>query len=247
MAPPPAPTSRSYRGFAVGLLLVLHSVCAVGLVTWNFLDPRLEPIQLWQVVLDPNAAPLPPGAMWLFQASVWLSLATGLGLVTAVFWGPLACRSIKYAAALIVCCAVWLSVQHHWQQVSWWGHRQRIQPAVSFLEQIAADLTQDWPNGDGQHPRFGPFMAYPIGRPSTLILLKPAATSEHRMWLAAIDRDPRDGTLRFELSDGFQTLWLEHPNSLEPLPGSFTNGIGAQYDVETWIKVNPAWRLSRYR
>ena len=246
MDPPPVPTSRSYRGFAVGLLLGLHTACAVALVTWNYLDPRLEPIQLWQVVLERAATSLPASEMWLLQACVWLSLVTGIGLVTAMFWGPLACRSIKYAAALIVCCAAWLSLQHHWQQVSWWGHRHRMQPTVSFLEQIAADLTQDWPSNDGQHPRFGPFMAYPIGRPSTLILLKPAATDEQGMWLAAIDRDPRDGTLRFELSDGYQTLWLEHPSGTDSHPESFTNGIGARYDLETWIKVNPAWRLSRY-
>jgi hypothetical protein len=249
------------RWLAYGLLAIQIG-CWVTLLVWNFLDPRLEAWRLpeaWRAMeiwrsLDGETsgsagelATLDPGVGRILDFLIGAAVVTGVGLLTAVLWAPAPFRSVRSIGWLVVLVAAWLSIISNWSHISWWGHRYRAQSALVLLDQIAGELQESWPRHDGESPLFGPYMAYPAGQPSTLILLKPAATGDPQRWLSAIDRAESDGVLRFELSDGYQTFWLEqHDAALMP-PPSFTNGIGSQYQVENWIRLNPRWRLARYR
>jgi hypothetical protein len=244
-----SPDAR-HRGWMVWLLILVHVWSWFGLAAWNFFDPRLERIvgdNLWAFVWESSGTTANTSLVNGVRAILAAAVLSGLGLVTSLLWGPLQFRSLRFIGTLVVFVSGWMALASQWQQVAWWGHRQRALPSLEFLDRVAAELSRDWPRHDGEDELLGPFMAYPNWAPETLILLRPAELGDQSRYLAAVDRDRRLGVLRFEVSDGFQTFWLEQVSHGTDRPGSFTNGIGAEYEVESWIGLNSQWRLSRYR
>lgn len=239
-----------HRGWLVWLLILVNAGCCFGLAAWNFLDPRLEQItgdDLWGSVWESSGSRSNLALIHITQVILVLAGLSGLGLVTGLLWAPLRFRSVRFIGMLVVFVSGWFALASQWQQIAWLGHRQRALPSLEFLDRVAADLSREWPRHDGNNELLGPFMAYPNWDPETLILLRPAEVGHQRRYLAAVDRDPNRGVLRFEVSDGYQTFWLEHFSHGADRPKSFTNGIGAEYEVDSWIGLNSQWRLSRYR
>jgi hypothetical protein len=239
-----------HRGLIVWLLILIHVLSWFGLAVWNFFDPRLERIavdNLWPVAWPSSGATSTQSLVNGVQGILLVAGLSGLGLVTSLLWAPVRFRSLRFIGVLLVFVSGWMALASQWQQIAWWGHRQRAMPSLEFLDRVAADLSREWPRHDGESTFIGPFMAYPIGAPETLILLRPAKLGDEPGYLAAVDRDRQRGVLRFEVTDGYQTFWLEHQPRGTDRPGSFVNGIGAQYEVESWIGLNSQWRLSRCR
>ena len=255
---PTVPTPVALR--IVFSLMGLHLMAWVLFVVWNYSDARLES---WSLVSElaswmewtgwsepwewlPPRADLPAWISQTLGGLTWLAILTSLGLLSALYWGPLQVRSTRYLGALCIFATLWLALGNQWRTVSWMGHRARSLQTVTDLQKVAERLSDAWPTMDGEDPDLGPFMAYPRRQPSTLILLKPGLTSQATYSLMAIDRDPM-GHLRFEISDGERTFWLEYGRDSQAISSTYTNGIGVRQERERSIPVNARWQLARYR
>ena len=66
---------------------------------------------------------------------------------------------------------------------------------------------------------------------------------DDRFRIAAIDRSKRE-IMRFELSSGYETIWLEHRIDSE-LDTEFTNGIEQSFTRQYYVSLSPSWYLVR--
>ncbi|MCR9295660.1 MAG: hypothetical protein NXI32_23320 [bacterium] len=219
-------------------------------VYWNFRDPRLERLSLLPLLQFKTAAAneltlLPEFLCLLMSGILWFAILCVAVSVSALFWANGAYRSIRYIGLLCILFALWLSIYVQWEQIAWLGHRHRASVTVKRLMPLAQQLSQEWPKYDGQSEHLGPFMAYPNGRPSTLILLTPMSLGHDGVRLAAVDRD-KDGTLRFELSRGDESLWLEWSPQNRVRKTSFVDGVGGSYRQQRTIAIDRNWTVARY-
>lgn len=225
------------------------------IVLWNFNDARLEALTFSDVVLMNSPSTivtqsLPVNLARTLGGLMWLALTLGLFSYSALYWGSSRFRSIRYVGLLCGILAVWLAIFTQWDRIAWLGHRARASAIVEQLAPIAVELHNGWPNRDGRSDALGPFMAYPNGSPRTLILLTALPIGNQFGSLAAIDRG-KDGHLRFELSRGADSLWLEWSPGQAALDNDkqhsiFANGIGARYQRTDSIPINAHWVVSRY-
>lgn len=223
------------------VISVVQLVILVGLVIWNFQDPRLEQLGFTQVFR--HSGELQPNE--ILSLRLMYSLACGLLAFqfTSFVWASASVRSLTFAALALTLLAADLAAITNWQRISWSGRKSRIQPAIASLQRISERLLTDWPRKDGEDAIFGPYMAYPTYDPSILVLLMPHQVAE-QTYISTIDRS---GTsiLRFQLSDGQHSIWIElHKDG--SIPEKFTSGLGAKNIVDHKIEVAGGWYLVRY-
>src|SRR5690606_22469368 len=96
--------------------------------------------------------------------------------------------SIASMLAITATIALWFSLALNHSSLAWQGKRVRIALQIDELETIARPLRSDWPERDGSLPGVGPFMAYPFGRPSTLILLQSPLLAGDEIAIAAVEK-----------------------------------------------------------
>ncbi|GAB5405571.1 MAG: hypothetical protein Aurels2KO_38020 [Aureliella sp.] len=236
--------------FLLPAAIAAQFLLMLGFVSWNYCDARLETLEIPQVLLfrPPEttlSVSLRDGLARMFSVLIWLAILIGLFSLSAVFWAGKGYRSLRYAGVLSVVLALWLSIFSQWSTIAWQGHQARAAAIADELRPLARQLTKDWPRYDGENKQLGPFMAYPSGKPRTLILLKPIPIGHQFGSLAAIDRGS-DGQLRFELSRGTDSMWLEWSAHGAPTQTNFTNGIGSVYRRGETISVDSNWRVSRF-
>jgi hypothetical protein len=209
----------------------------------NFLDERLEQVSLGSMLLMRVDARL-TGYRILLPCIAY-SLVVSLGLYAmGILIGVRAQRSLKHLFTFTATIALTLALFTAWQRISWDGRCYRMKDCTESLQVICDALRKDWPTGDTNHELLDSIMAYPQWNPTTLILLTPRPINRH-FYIAAIDRS-QSGALRFELSSGFETIWLEHHNA--PLiDDEFTNGIQQHFVRQHSVSLSRNWYLVRYR
>ena len=154
-------------------------------------------------------------------------------------------RSIASLLSLTLIVAIWCSLAIHHTSLAWQGKRIRLAVEMQRLESVAELLRQDWPQQDGELPEIGPFMAYPLGRPTTLVLLQAPPVSGDSLWIAAIERR-RDGALLLQLSGSHHDDWVQwHPP--ESRPSSFVGGLCDSHHMQSSAKLGYGWYLVRYQ
>lgn len=259
----------AWAGRLLGVAIAAQIPIMLAVALWNFNDARLETQTFSNAILlrSPTttmAETLPQDLARVLGGLLWLAVFLGIFSCSALLWASSRFRSIRYAALLCSMLAIWLAIFTQWGHISWLGHRARAAAVVEQLGPIAVQLNNNWPQIDGRNDTFGPFMAYPNGKPRTLILLTPLPIGNQFGSLAAIDRGS-SGKLRFELSRGVDSLWLEWaPKPVTPkeepaknVPAKnarlnemkssgFTNGIGASYQRSDSIPIDDQWTVSRY-
>ena len=148
-------------------------------------------------------------------------------------------------------CAAWLGLANGWRDLAWRGKQIRFVSCVPELQTLAMELHQRWPESDGNVEGLGPFMAYPVHQPETLLLLTPPrlATWDNSA-IAAVERASTGG-VRFQLASGdppgrsAENDWLEwHPSP--SVPASFTGGLSEQYAIVKASSLGNGWFLARY-
>lgn len=236
--------------------------------------PQLQPWHHWclqlvllggmlgWLILDPEC----PGGFRNFFARVseelisvpravgFLALATGstvgmsiLGISFLV--GARRYRSVRSLLALATLVGCWIAVERGHADVAWQGKRLRLAWQLDPFDSIVQSLQSNWPRDDGQHPLIGPYMAYPFGRPTTLVPLAPPAVSADGICISIIERGSR-GSLRFQLSgteQGGPSMrdWLEwHPRGQ---PDSFLGGLQDPHTIDRYLALRDGWFLVRYR
>jgi hypothetical protein len=141
--------------------------------------------------------------------------------------------------------AVWLTLAVSWRELSWQSQVVRVRRQLSGFESVAALLRSDWPDSDGERDEIGPFMAYPRGRPRTLLLLTSPTIAHASASISAIERATTGG-LRFQLTGSEPDAWLEwHPWG--SVPDSFRGGLMTDYVLERSAPLSRGWFVVRYR
>ncbi len=187
----------------------------------------------------------PPRQLGYRVALLWglsgVAASTLLGIFTLLFAGLSSHRSLRSWFALTLLVAAWLSVCVAWPEVAWQGQRLQTWSRLGEFESLAASLRDDWPAEDGNRAGLGSFMAYPKGKPHTLMLL----TADSTPPVSAVERTD-DGALRFELRDAESGTWLEWQPT-ESVPHDFTGGLEQEYRVRRYSPLGRGWYLVRYQ
>ncbi|TWT49620.1 hypothetical protein Pla22_48170 [Rubripirellula amarantea] len=154
-------------------------------------------------------------------------------------------RSIRQLFVLVGVIAIWCSVGRYHQSIAWQGKRIRFASRVDQLEAIASTFRDDWPTTDGQRNAVGPFMAYPFGRPTTLVLLEAPRIESRLVYISAIERCA-NGAIKLQLTGTDGGDWAEwHPPNSRP--SSFIGGLSDPHELETATSIGRGWFLVRYR
>lgn len=177
--------------------------------------------------------------------AVCLTLAISTLLATA--WGLLkgSGRQRSIAAYLLFTTLVggWLALATGWETVYGWGQARRAIADLPAFEATAKQLDANWPTDDGTLGDFGPFMAYPKGKPTCLLMLGQAKPPGGSLLISAVERSA--GVVRFELSGAERPAWVVWQADDAPAT-AFTSGLGGQYAVASQRRIAPHWRLVRY-
>ncbi len=209
----------------------------------DFLDERLERVSLSSMLL--GRIDLATTNYRILLPLLAYSMILSFGPFSAgLFFAERSQRNLKHLFVLTTMIAVTLALFTSWKRISWEGRRYRMSERIELLQIVCDALQKDWPTNDMNHELLGPIMVYPQWNPSTLILLTPKPIDD-RFRIAAIDRSKRE-ILRFELSSGYETIWLEHRFDSE-LDTEFTNGIDRNFTRQYYVSLSPSWFLVRYQ
>lgn len=152
-------------------------------------------------------------------------------------------RTIKSMLAVTAVIGLWcgLAVQH--RNLAWQGKRVRLASQLDQFRELSETLKDDFPREDGTLSSLGPFMAYPIGRPTVLILLTPPSVSRTGTTVSAIEK--LDNGLAFQLSGIDGGDWVQwHPESQQPT--SFVGGLSDIQTMRSSLRLAKNWYLVRY-
>lgn len=231
---PPLIGIQPWQHWCCQLLLI------VLLAGWIAFDP-LFPLQGLE---EGSAAASPP----LRSIGLCLLLVTGaahlVSLIIGLVIGSPSYRSLRALLAIATVVGLWLSLAISYQEIAWQGQRARLAWQLEDFESLAQSLARQWPSEDGEHDSLGPFMAYPFGRPRTLILLTPPQIDASGTVIAAVERR-EDGSLMFQLAGvTSQQDWLEwHPAGQ---PDSFVGGLDDAHLLVRSTELSNGWHLVRY-
>lgn len=145
----------------------------------------------------------------------------------------------------IVAMGVWLWLWPSKAETAVLRQSHRLAHVAEALTPLAQQLAAAWPESDGKLEGGGAFMAYPIGKPRTLIMLELPVLGALPVSFAVVEGRP-GGPIRFELTGLESGHWLEwHPP--ETRPRSFVGGLFELHRLEHFEPVGNGWYLVRYR
>jgi hypothetical protein len=224
-----------------------------GIYVWILADGRFPQtaLTLRNVLKAAFAWELPavdsPQLTWRLlplAAAAICAVGSLAGVFAALFVGAARHRRLRSWLTFTLLAATWLSLGVSWREVAWRGQQWRVWAHLSQFSPLAASLSTDWPNEDGERADLGAFMAYPRGRPSVLLTLTPPTTSQEGIPFSAVERSD-DGALRFELADNETGSWLEW-HSPGKTPESFVGGLLGHYSLDRCAELGGGWFLVRY-
>ncbi|PHQ33948.1 hypothetical protein CEE69_18090 [Rhodopirellula bahusiensis] len=216
-------------------------------------------LAIWAAA-DPSFADLAKGG---FLSREWMSAnpvrSVGIGLTAILAVGSLLGllvqffarsspttqhRSLAQLLAVVTLAGFWFAFATHVDSIAWQGKRARFALRVEGLERIVAPLREEWPERDGELPAIGPFMAYPFGRPTTLVLLQAPSVAQQSVYVSAIEL--QDGAIKLQLTGTDGGDWAEwHPPKSRP--SSFVGGLSDPHEMETATPIGRGWYLVRYQ
>lgn len=237
------------------LALAVNLAALVALTVWALTDADFGRTVHWQLVelgRRPGESALPLVRSWsryglslaALKALLAVGLTTGLAAFVLLFVGHARQRGLRSWLALITVCCAWLALGVGWSDLAWWGKQRRVSARLPEFERAAELLSGRWPGQDGEVTGLGPFNAYPIGRPTMLLMLSEEGTDVGARFLA-VERGDDEGGLRFALAGKERGDWLEwHPAGRGPT--SFTGGLGDRHALIRSAPLGQGWHLVRY-
>ena len=154
-------------------------------------------------------------------------------------------RSVRSLLAITAMVALWCSLAIHYDVIAWQAKRIRFACRVDELESIVAPLRVDWPTTDGELPTIGPYMAYPFGRPTSLVLLHSPRLASETVYVSAVERGS-DGSIKLQLAGVDGGDWAEwHPP--QGRPQSFVGGLLDAHELQAVCSIGSGWYLVRYQ
>lgn len=243
-----------YARLALRAMWVVNLAALFGFIAWAYVDARFvqtfrtlkTEVQLFLSNGDLLFSLEPPSVrIYVLRTIAFSALTSGLALFAGLLLGPRQHRRLPSWFAFVAIVALWLGAWVNWPEIAWLGQQRRLRADIAGFETMATSLRANWPKADGERPLLGPFMAYPVGKPSVLLLLTTPETPSSQIAIAAIEHSP-NGRLCFQLSGAETGAWLEwHPPGSEP--ASFVGGLLTDYRVERYEALAPEWFLVRYK
>lgn len=232
----------------------VNLLAVAAVIVWLLLDPRFEAsVEWWRFGDDGKVGSSSLRDMgdwrWLgFRNQIVVvtcSLAAMMNVLMLIGLaiGHSKSRSVRGWLIATSILALWLFVATGWQDITWLGKQHRLRVVLNEFEEAIEELKKNWPKRDDERPIIGPFMAYPIQDPSTLILLTLPKFETTNTSIAVIEGG--NGIIRLELVGAEQGDWLEwHPPDSEPR--SFASGLGEFYRIARYQQLGQNWYLVRY-
>lgn len=195
-------------------------------------------------------SPLLATQVHVLQGILLVGLVSGLGIVAILLAGFQSHRSIRGWLAAMAVCAVWLSLIVGWPELVWQGRGWRVGRAIgtgwlrsnAAVDQFAQSLMADWPTKDGDLPVLGFFTAYPVGKPTTLMLIRAAQFPNSTLSFNSVERG-RGNDLHFQLTGNEAGVWLVRSDDA---PKAFFSGLSGEYRPLRYLTVGSGWYLVEY-
>lgn len=189
-----------------------------------------------------------PPLMWSRVDALWVILIGGsvsmLLIVIGLAFGSGIHRGTRAWLTLMLLVAGWLTLITAWPEIAWRGRVWRVRGSVTQFAELTQSLTTAWPESDGQTPELGGFMAYPIGKPRTLMLLTTPQVPGSNLSISTIERGD-DGAFHFQLAGSEEGAWVVYdkdPNA----PTTFFSGLEGEYLPQKFAELAPGWFLVQY-
>ncbi|WP_047812704.1 hypothetical protein [Rhodopirellula islandica] len=216
------------------------------LVIWAAVDPSFEPLVHGNWFSSGWMSANPIRCVGIVLIAI-LAVGSLLGWMVQFFARSSSMihrRSLAQLLAVATLAAFWCALAIHLDTIAWQGKRARFAWRVQELERIAAPLREQWPQRDGELPAIGPFMAYPFGRPTTLVLLQAPPVAKRSVYVSAIES--QNGAIKLQLTGTDGGDWAEwHPR--QSRPSSFVGGLSDPHELEDATSIGHGWYLVRYR
>lgn len=236
-----APASHGWTSQQWRPALVLNALLLITGVVWLWSYPTSYRTVERLTLSTPGA--LSAASDWVIAlclvGAVWTLLVTAWGLLK----GSGRQRSIAAYLMFTALIGGWLALATEWEAVYGWGQARRVLADLHTFEAVAEQLDANWPADDGSTGDFGPYMAYPKGKPTCLLMLGKAKPPGGSLLVSAVERS--DGAIRFELSGAERPVWVVWRADDTPAT-AFTSGLGGEYAVASQQRLAPHWRLVRY-
>lgn len=172
------------------------------------------------------------------------AMITVIAMALGTMMGGRRFRTLRMWLAFTAIFAGWLTFLVAWQDVYWHGQQRRMRPVLRHAETMARFLEMSWPEDDGELTGIGPFLAYPKGKPTTIMPLKWVTIPNTLLRFSTVERtDPN--VIGFELTGDEAGAWLEWRGD-DHAPEAFKSGLDTRYNVGRYTRLAPHWFLVRY-
>ncbi len=183
---------------------------------------------------------------WILSSLLMLAGVAFVGIVLGLLYGRTQQRGMRAWLGLTALFAAWLFIGLQWEAIAWTGKSIRLGNYVKpSLNRFVSKLQSEWPQSDGILPELGPFLAYPIQKPSILLLLNEVQLPETDLKITAIEYT-EDRSLRFELAGAERGSWLEFRCD-SSIPQSFVGGLEQELKLKRFNRVAQNWFVVQYQ
>ncbi|QEG35338.1 hypothetical protein [Bythopirellula goksoeyrii] len=236
---------------AVWAYWIFNLALLVGLIIWVGLDGRFSQAARLLALVDPKGASnlditqLPhthylSSRIQLLHLTIIAGFVSAGCIVIALFFGAHSNRRLRSWFAVMVALAAWLTFYETWPDLAWRAQALRVAPSLPAMEKVAQSLLKNWPNQDGVLPDVGPFNAYPIGKPRTLMMLK----RSNPLHVSSIERGT-ENDLYFQLTGNNEGATLARlPQETEPL--AYYSGLEGRYEPFRFQALGQNWFLVEF-
>ncbi|EMI15284.1 putative membrane protein [Rhodopirellula maiorica SM1] len=227
---------------------IVHLSLLVTAAVWAVTDPKFE-TTIQYALSAPSVLASHVG--WARAAAFLSASLVAITSLAAMFAAMLLrrasnvrSRSLQSLLAMTAVVAGWCALGIHHDAIAWQGKRIRFACRVDELESIVAPLRTDWPTNDGDLSTIGPYMAYPFGRPTTLVLLHSPRLASEAVYVSAVERGS-GGSIKLQLTGSDGGDWAEwHPPHSHPR--SFVGGLADPHELQAVCSIGSGWYLVRY-
>lgn len=231
----------------------INVLALVGTVLWILRDGKFPEAvaaftrHIAAIWGDNSPLVVVPPLLWPRVDALWCVLIgaalSGIGIAAGLIAGSGQHRNVRSWLLVTLLVAGWLTLFVTWPELVWRGQVWRLRGSLAEFDRLADKLLTAWPANDGDLEGLGPFMAYPIGKPRTLMFMTTPRVPGTSIELKVIERGEND-TLHFQLAGNEEGVWLVREASDEPQ--AFFSGLDGEYIPVQFRHVKPGWFIVRY-